>query len=243
MKNLLLITFNIFFTLSLFAQSPLNQIDENGLKQGKWMKKNKNGQTVYIGQFKDGYPYGVFQYLYPKGKLKSQVTHKNANEVYVKNYFETGKLMAEGKYVNRKKDSIWNFYNEQEILVSVESYKLGVKHGTWKNYYSDGIILQELNWVDGVKNGPLKNYYESGKLKMEAVYVNDSLTGATKHYSFKGLVYIHGAYKNDLKHSWWYYFDDKGVIFDKERYENGVMVEGTKKNETKKEDIKILKHE
>jgi antitoxin component YwqK of YwqJK toxin-antitoxin module len=243
MQKLLTFLVGFLFSVTMFAQALLNQTNENGLKQGKWMKKNKDNETIYIGQFKDGQPYGVFQYLYPKGKLKSEVTHKNDSEVYVKNYYETGKIKAVGKFVNRKKDSTWVYYNANQIMISVENYKLGVKHGTWRNYYTDGVILQKLEWENGIKNGPLVNYYATGKPKMEAVYVNDSLTGSVKFFNQKGLVYIHGAYKNAVKHSWWYYFDETGAIVDKERYVNGVMVEGTKKNETKKEDINIIRHE
>ena len=55
--------------------------DENGKKQGKWMKR-KDGVKFYAGQFKDDIPVGEFKYYYPNGKLKISTHTKLARMNY-----------------------------------------------------------------------------------------------------------------------------------------------------------------
>ena len=57
----------IFISSStIFAQ---NHVDNEGLKQGEWVKY-KNGSKFYEGQFIDDKPIGEFLYFYPNGNIK-----------------------------------------------------------------------------------------------------------------------------------------------------------------------------
>ncbi len=48
----------LFLLVPMFSFSQLNQTDTNGLRQGKWQKKQANGRLMYEGEFKDDKPVG-----------------------------------------------------------------------------------------------------------------------------------------------------------------------------------------
>ena len=60
----------LFFIPFLGFSQPFNIIDDNGQKQGKWIKKYENGLNRYTGQFKNDIPYGLFHYYYESGELR-----------------------------------------------------------------------------------------------------------------------------------------------------------------------------
>ena len=53
----------VYFTV--FAQTDeINKTDNNGLKQGKWIKYHSNGKIKYEGNFKDDKPIGQMKRYY-----------------------------------------------------------------------------------------------------------------------------------------------------------------------------------
>ena len=123
MRNITTIILLIFsFTLS--AQNKL--IDQNGLKQGKWQDWYEDGSIKYSGTFKDGVEHGLWKFYYNTGELKAtkEFFHEGraaATHIYYKN----GNIRASGLYVNKMKDSTWNYFNEDSVLILSEQYKEG----------------------------------------------------------------------------------------------------------------------
>ena len=158
-KTLTLIVF--MFSVSVFSQ---NFTDDNGLKQGKWEVKFDDGKTKYIGIFKDGVEQGLFKFYYNSGEIKAtkEFFHKGkaaATHIFYKN----GNIRASGLYVNKLKDSTWNYYNNDSILVLSEQFQSGDFHGTRKNFYETGEIYIITQWENGVKNGKYYRYYNNSK--------------------------------------------------------------------------------
>lgn len=221
----------LILTLStmLSAQNAVNQTDENGLKQGRWIEKDKHGQIKYKGQFKNDVPYGEFTYYYQNGKVKAISNIFNKGQCsYTKTFHKNGNLLAEGKYVDREKDSIWNYYanDKNKRLVSVEEYKNNKKHGTWKNFYSNGNIAEEVTYVNGVKEGIWKQYFEDGSIKFKVPVENGLKEGLfTNYYPGGKVVNISGTYNNGVKQGIWMYFNQKAEKTRRETYENGTIVD------------------
>ena len=80
MKNLLLCFLLVPFVL---IGQTINKVDEYGKKQGLWLKKHKNGNLRYKGEFKDDKPQGLFFHYYKSGELQVE-----------KEYFHNGKAVA-----------------------------------------------------------------------------------------------------------------------------------------------------
>ena len=118
MKNLLLFLFCIPFFA--FSQT-INEVDSKGLKQGDWKKTYENGNTKYEGNFKDDIEQGLFKYYYKTEELKGikEFFHKG-KAASAHFYNKQGNLIASGLYVSHKKDSTWNYYNADEIIILSE---------------------------------------------------------------------------------------------------------------------------
>jgi antitoxin component YwqK of YwqJK toxin-antitoxin module len=224
----LLVVFILLFSISLHSQKQdtVNQSDANGKKQGFWRKKDKNGKTIYEGQFKDNLPYGDFKYFYPEGgiKAKTKVT-KNGSRVFTTTYFRNGKKNAEGIFVNEKRDSTWRFFSEvDETLVSEEFYKAGKKEGKSINYYPGQGKAEMITWKDNVKEGPWETYYPEGNVKLKCAYKNDQKNGPIQVHYLTGKTMLTGQYLNGTPVGTWVYFKEKGGITKKETYERGMVV-------------------
>jgi antitoxin component YwqK of YwqJK toxin-antitoxin module len=230
----------VFISLFLFAQQePLNQTDKSGKKQGHWIKKDEHGRPLYEGNFKDGKPIGVFKYYYDTGEIQTLSVCSDNGVCRTKHYFPGNILMAEGKYINQKRDSIWKFYNAPNALVSEESFRNGKKDGVEKNYDGRGKLLEEKNWKDSILNGPWKKYYDDGSIQQEGFYNTGFLEGPMKFYYPGKAPAVIGQYQHSLKQGKWTYYDRSGkIITQVENYYlgdyNGYYAEWNEKDGTPK---------
>ena len=143
MKKSIIFLFLTTFSLVASAQKKdsLNVTDKTGKKQGHWVKPYASGSTFYDGQFKDDVPYGQFKYYYESGQLQTIVNFSdNGQTRRAKMYFMSGVLMAEGKYIGEKRDSLWKFYNDYGYYISNETYKSGKKEGMAYIYFIDSLF-------------------------------------------------------------------------------------------------------
>ncbi len=201
----------------------MNKTDANGLKQGKWQKLHQNGRIRYQGQFKDGEPYGLFQYFYDNGKLQATNNHLGdgtvANHVYHKN----GKIKAKGLYREMRKDSLWQYFDEQELLVLEENYVLDTLHGAQKTFYDNKQIGEETHYRMGVKDGVWNKYFEDGKPWVVANYEDGNLHGKFKMYQDRGKPKIQGTYHLGVRTGVWLNFNTNGSVYTQDVYKAGVL--------------------
>ena len=109
--------FFFIFSITTSAQS-FNKVDSDGKKQGVWKKTHENGTLRYEGAFRDDIAQGIFYYYYKTGELKleKEFFHNGkAAATYI--YYRNGNLKASGLYVNELKDSTWNYFNIDSILI------------------------------------------------------------------------------------------------------------------------------
>lgn len=216
----------IFFMFSslLNAQEQKNVTDANGLKQGVWEKKNEAGKLVYTGAFKDGKPEGEFVYYDSTGKIKAKSVYtENGTNAFTVIY-RNDKKASEGLYINEKKQGIWKFYNNDQVLLAEEVYENGVPEGIWKTYYANGAILEEMPYKNGVKEGNWKQYFYDGPIKTNGTYIKGKLEGLTTFYYPDGKIFISGPYVNNLKDGVWMHLDEKGVAEKREIWKSGFLV-------------------
>jgi len=205
-----------------------NVSDEQGRKQGEWTVKDKQGRIQYKGQFHDDIPYGTFTYYYKNGSIRAVSSiYQGGQNSFTKTYHENGTLMAEGKFVNREKDSIWNYYSDKpgNKLVAIEVYKNNSKDGVWTTFYPNGQVAEKITYQNGKQNGAWKQYFEDGSLKFKVDVSNGEKEGLFTAYYPGGVVSISGTYKNGNKNGTWMYFDENARKTKREVYENGIMVE------------------
>ncbi len=207
-----LIILVLFSPLFIVAQS-INQTDANNFKQGKWGKTYSNGVSRYVGQFKNDKPYGEFRYYYISGALNSITDYSSDGIIaHTKTFHENSLPMAEGKYINQKKDSVWLYFSELDgKLISEETYKKGELNGLSKTFYPDsGNIAESIEYKNGIKQGELRKYFPEGNIMTKGTYKDDLLEGDFTLYFPKGSIQLKGEYHKGRQIGNWQYFDEEG---------------------------------
>lgn len=209
----------------LFKGDTINRVDAKERKQGLWRKYYSNDTLFSEGYYKDGKHIGTFYTFHRNGQRQSVLKFRGLTEISDATlYNDSAQLIAKGKYIDNKKDSIWVYYNGSTGKInSEEIYKKGIKEGLWKIYYSNGTVAETEVYKSGKKNGPYKKYFENGKLRFQGNMVNDQLEGKVTLYFSDGGVWQQGIYKSGDKNGMWTTFKGDGTIEKQEEYIGGIL--------------------
>jgi antitoxin component YwqK of YwqJK toxin-antitoxin module len=218
------------FTINVTGQ---NKLDAKGRKEGPWTETYPNSKVVkYKGEFKAGEPIGKFVFYYDNGAPSMVSEYKPNKVVYTTAYHLNGVAMAQGKYLNQQKDSIWWYFNDVKEVVRREEYVNGKLHGTVTKYFTNmqgakPQILEEVNYVNGLAQGTWKRYYRDGKVQVEGNYKDGKEQGKETWYYPSGKVEIIGFYKEGKKNGWWRIYETNGTTEREKKYFlNNVELEG-----------------
>lgn len=220
--------------VSIGVCQEFNRLDEKGRKQGPFKKFFEGtDQVFYTGQFKDDVPQGHFIYYFKEGGKKADMHYSsNGQQVRTSTYHSNGQLMAEGRYVGRKKDSLWTYYDRQGRLRSTEGWKVGLKHGEEKAYFPAGGLAEELIWQDSLRQGAWVQYHENGKPSIEGGFQDDLYHGQMTFYYENGRKEISGRYEEGVREGTWLYYNEDGSIRLQALYRDGVKEKERKENGT-----------
>lgn len=225
MTNIKLLVGLLLLSPLFIAAQSVNQTDGNGLKQGKWTKTYANGVTRYEGQFKKDMPYGEFKNYYISGVLKA-VTNYSADGIIAntKTFHENSKPLAEGKYVNQMKDSIWNYFSDVNgELISKETYNNGKLNGPSLTFYPESEkVAESIEYKNDLKEGDFKKYFPNGSIMTEGKYKNNQLEGNFILYFPNGKIQLKGKYKNGRQIGNWSYFDEDGNKVNEEDFRKSM---------------------
>ena len=164
-------------------------------------------------------PYGTFQYFYPTGE-KEAVNSFSDDGIIAESkvYYRNGNLLAEGRYVNRKKDGIWIYYSEPDSkIIAKEEFKKGKLDSFSESYYAEtGNLLERFAYTNGQKNGPYEKFFPDGSPMIKGNYKMGKLDGNFVSYYGNGQVQVRGVYREGKQIENWEYFDDGGQMVTKE---------------------------
>ena len=226
------IIFIVFFG-SLNAQQ-INTIDANGLKQGSWKKFYESTKALfYEGQFKDDKPIGTFRHYYKNGKLRS-VTIYQGNVARAEVFTQKGKLLAKGKFIDQKKDSVWVYFSNYGKISQKETFYNGSKTGLEETFYPSGQVASQIEYINGVENGSFIMFYSNGIIENEGEHINGQYNGNYIYYYDNNKKMYEGMYEIGRKNKLWVYYHSDGLIkmfihYDmgktiKEDYQNGEFI-------------------
>ena len=218
-----------FLALLPLRAQQLNHTDSKGMKQGLWKTYYAGGSTLKSeGTYKNNKPLGMFRLYFETGPLKAEMNYredfKTCDAVL---YASLGHKMAEGKYIDRKKEGEWKYYSEETgLLRSVENYKADVLNGPYKVYYRDTAkvpaVMEEGIYVAGKREGQVKQYYSDGKPHSTFTYKAGVACGPVVYYYPSGAKQVQGQHDEAGKrHGMWIKYDEKGVPKDKLEYRHG----------------------
>ncbi len=192
-----------------------NMTDALGRRQGMWIEKYPDGTIKYMIYFKDGHPAGTFKRFYPNGQLqadlKYEITGHRAAAIF---YDQDGHRLAMGYYYDRKRDSLWQFFVDDTIVIREITYKKGLKNGPDRiySYYYYPNLLRERYWKNDTLDSVAVDYYYDGTPKSFRYYKHGKLNGPFTLLDYNGKVKIKGQYVNDYMEGNWLFYNPNGTI-------------------------------
>ncbi|MFM1932836.1 MAG: putative glucosyltransferase-S [Bacteroidota bacterium] len=253
MKNMLLISFLLaaFCCLPSAAQAQhdssmpqgeagvdFNVTNEKG-RHGLWIRVYPTGKMYYKGQFANGEPTGIFSFFYDSGERMSDVDHLDGTRnMFVVNYYKNGKVLSKGHYTEKTvdgntekwKQGAWEFYTEQGVLKTSETYVDNKREGKSIEYFANGKVLSEYSYARDEKHGAYREYFENGRLKGEGSYEYGELNGDYKLYEANGRPFVQGKYIKGAKDGLWIKFNSSGEIELTIKYDKGVETKVVREN-------------
>jgi antitoxin component YwqK of YwqJK toxin-antitoxin module len=223
------ITINVFLmAISLISvgqtETDINKTDQQGRKQGHWIKKYQDKNIMYDGFFKDNHPVGEFKRYNEDKSLKSLLIYSDdGNEAVATIYHSNGFIASKGKYINQKKEGKWQFFSAatEGYLISEENYSGNFRNGTSFKYYPDGTMAEGVNYVNDVRQGEWVQYYPNGIPCLKSSYLNGSVNGKFEVWFDNGKIEFSGQYKNDVRDGPWLFYNNDGTFKYEIKYKDG----------------------
>lgn len=231
----ILILFVFIYGMNLNAQT-INQLDANGKKHGLWKKHYSNGKLKYVGSFNHGMEVDTFKFFFESGDLKAINYFRSKGACYSQQFGEGRVLAAEGLYRDRKKDSVWTYYDQQSTLISRESFSNGIKEGELITYFNNNKKAEVFVFQNDRKNGPWTQYFEDGKIKAKGSYKDGMLDGEVIYYNSFSRPSIKAVYSKGLPNGKWYYFNERMEVEREQVYLRGVKLSDTDDEKQKEEE-------
>jgi antitoxin component YwqK of YwqJK toxin-antitoxin module len=214
----------ILLFLPFLTFSQINQTDSNGLRQGLWKKQQPNGRLMYEGNFKDGKPVGEWKRYHEGGQVKAAINYQlDSDSAYTQLFDKFGKKMAEGNYIDQKKEGSWIYFLGNR-KVAEEQFKAGLKNGISIKYYDTGELMEEADWVNGNQEGNHKIFYKEGEPYLQCKMSNNQRNGLCLILSKNGRMEMEANYKNNLRQGVWKYYNENGEFRYSLNYNEGELL-------------------
>jgi len=137
-------------------------------------------------------------------------------------YYNSGKIKAEGLYKNNEKEGEWIYYFENGKIEQKGFFKNGKFSGIWTFYDSIGNLIKEEEYFNGKLNGEYKEFNENHELIVYGKYEDGVKVG---FWTYKiGDIIEEGKYLENEKHGEWILkFADTGNVFEVINFYNGIV--------------------
>lgn len=127
--------------------------ERNGVKEGTWLKYDKEGNLIGITSYMGGKINGPSIDMNNRGQIikKQYFLDDVAHGLYGE--YKFGRATKEVNYVNGQMDGLYQeFYNDGKLQRSI-TYANGVLDGPMKYYNKEGEVSLEYSYKDGEKVG------------------------------------------------------------------------------------------
>jgi len=204
--------------------SEINKSDQQGRRQGKWIKKYPNERIMYEGLFKNDHPVGEFKRYYEDGKVKSVLVYSEdgirADAVI---YHENGLVSSKGTYINQLKEGKWQFYSQytEGYLICEEFYSKNMRNGISLKFYPDSTLAEKAKYLNDKKEGESIQYHPNGRVCLKSNYHRGLMNGKFDLWAENGRTEITGQYRNDLREGTWRFYNPDGKLKYEVEYING----------------------
>ena len=109
------------------------------------------------------------------------------------------------------KDSTWNYFTIDSLLIRSDQYKAGKLHGYTKTFYESGLVCDIKYWENDFEHGKWIQYFTNGNPKFEANHKHGLRDGSVRGFYPSGEICYKGFYNKDYKSGLWEYFNKDGL--------------------------------
>lgn len=206
---------------------PINEKDIAGNKQGLWINKYDNGVVSSEVFYKDNHFAGVYRKYYENGHIMANMFF-NQTGTYAAAILhnDDGSRKAMGFYNNQKKDSLWQYFIRDSIVIAEENYVDGVKNGYERIYnpYMYPAIMEEKFWKNGKQDSTWSRTYINGKPQFYAEYKDGVRQGKYVAFDESGQTIVEGQYIDNQMHGIWKMWDADEQKIIEIKYDMGTPV-------------------
>ncbi len=212
---------------------------------------NFKSKELYVQNKKEGRSY----YYYENGDIHKIINYSNnKKEGIAKEFASNGRLITLMNYRDDKiynierinrfnekglKHGIWKFFNDDDRVIRIESYKNGLKNGYFKEYdlsgeiktivlYEEGRIVKEEEDEESAEAKYIEERSDNGRLLKSGNYKEKVPIGIHKKYNEQGEV-------TETK-----FYDQKGNLVGEGIVDNKGYIVGTWKKYNEKGDLIML---
>jgi antitoxin component YwqK of YwqJK toxin-antitoxin module len=206
------------------VQEKLNVTDQNGYKQGHWIKKDQKGHITYEGWFTNNKPTGTFKRYYASDTIQSVLVYNSdGTKAEAAFYHPNGLIASKGNYINQNREGKWQFYSAltEGYLICEEEYTGNKKNGPSLKYYKNKTLSEKLFYKNDIKTGAWSQYYPDGKECLKANYTDGKLEGKFEVFYDNGKPEFTGQYRNDARDGTWIRYNRDGSVKNKTSYISG----------------------
>ncbi|MEG1498954.1 MAG: hypothetical protein RR393_05990 [Bacteroidales bacterium] len=209
---------------SSVQKDTVNQLDKKGRKQGFWAKEDSSPKVSYRGYFKDDMPVGWFEYRSGDTLMAKSFYFRGGYASFSQIYYpHSGGVLAEGYYLDKRKDSVWKFYRKDGRLLKVENFEKGLKNGEAKLYAADGSLFEDQQWYRGLRHGPWWRHDQRGY--EISTYNLNKTTGCYTVLYADSTPYIKGQYEDGIKQGLWSFYFQGGALYKEDVYKNNKLID------------------
>lgn len=156
----------------------------------------------------------------------TNVQNKQNPSGYIRDYYMSGQLQMEGRFIKGSKTGPFRYYHENGQLLSEGSYKDDLRNGTWFKYYPDGSDHQLLFYENGQR---FVEKYWTSEGKLSVFNGSGAYKGQLREQG--GTYQVEGIFRDYKKIGEWKGYRSDGSLYFEETYENGELVSGTSYDE------------
>lgn len=218
-----LLAFSIYAAAQVDTQ--INKTDQQGRKQGHWIKMYPGETIMYDGIFRDDHPVGEFKRYFENQSLKSILIYSDdGRKASATLYHPNGNISSKGNYTDQMKEGKWQFFSlsTNGYLISEEFYLNNIRNGLSLKFYPDSTIAEKVSYRNGLKEGEWIQYYPSGAVRLKSNYLNGKINGSFEVWFENGAIEISGNYKNDSRDGQWVIYNSDNTIKYKLEYLSGI---------------------
>ncbi|MEO8067118.1 MAG: hypothetical protein ABI599_05450 [Flavobacteriales bacterium] len=129
----------------------------HGLKHGRWVEINSNGDTLAIANYSYGRAHGLWQ-EFMNGRRVYLALYNNGVEQGPRiHWYSNGAPASLVRFKEGKEEGIahrWEVKDTVNVGMHVTGeYVDGKPEGAWRRYYSDGVLCNENHYRNGLRDG------------------------------------------------------------------------------------------